>query len=329
MDSASRLAAAAASLGQDRRPSGSCAGVGGLALDIMGFPKKLNLRDSNPGSVRFSVGGVCNNVLRNLARLTVPVRLVSCVGDDMFGATILEEEERCGVDTSLCLRSSTAPSPIYFALMDEQSNMYAAVSDMDAVLSVTPAFLEAHRAELLAANALVIDGNLSPAAIDWLLALGHPLLCCDPVSMAKAARFRSFAGIHTLKPNIYEAAAMTGTDPGDPDCCARAAERFLAAGVQRVCISLGEKGAYFASAAESFLLPPFRPASVRSMSGAGDAFTAGLVWSALRGASLSDAACCAQAMACIAIASVSAVSEEMSPDAVLHTLKEELRRITQ
>ena len=48
----------------------------------------IHLRDSNPGHISLSAGGVTRNVCENLARLGADVKLLSCVGDDTFGAFI-------------------------------------------------------------------------------------------------------------------------------------------------------------------------------------------------------------------------------------------------
>ena len=47
--------------------------VGGANVDIFLSPyKKLKLRDSNPGQLRISCGGVGRNIAENLARHTRP-----------------------------------------------------------------------------------------------------------------------------------------------------------------------------------------------------------------------------------------------------------------
>ena len=52
--------------------------VGGANVDIQGFPyNSLIYRDSNPGKVEFSLGGVGRNIGENLTRLGIPVKLIS------------------------------------------------------------------------------------------------------------------------------------------------------------------------------------------------------------------------------------------------------------
>ena len=54
--------------------------VGGANLDITGAPfAALIDRDSNPGLVTAAPGGVGRNIAENLARLGVPVKLLTAV----------------------------------------------------------------------------------------------------------------------------------------------------------------------------------------------------------------------------------------------------------
>ena len=78
---------------------GYIAGIGGANMDIHGRgDHPLIMRDSNPGTLHMSLGGVCRNICENLARLGEEVRLVTVVGDDMHGRSIIEGCERVGID---------------------------------------------------------------------------------------------------------------------------------------------------------------------------------------------------------------------------------------
>ena len=63
--------------------------IGGLNADIWGRPSgPIILRDSNPGSVTLTPGGVGRNIAHDLCLLGLDVSLVSAVGDesaDPFG----------------------------------------------------------------------------------------------------------------------------------------------------------------------------------------------------------------------------------------------------
>lgn len=55
--------------------------VGGANMDIQGFPGgTFRFRDSNPGSVKLSLGGVGRNIAENMVKLGLMTKLLTVVG---------------------------------------------------------------------------------------------------------------------------------------------------------------------------------------------------------------------------------------------------------
>ena len=76
---------------------GYIAGIGAANMDIRGRGEgRLIMGDSNPGMLYTTLGGVCRNICENLARLGSDVKLVTVVGDDMHGRSILEGAKKSG-----------------------------------------------------------------------------------------------------------------------------------------------------------------------------------------------------------------------------------------
>ena len=66
-------------------------GIGAANFDISGRSiNPLIDRDSNPGFMNISVGGVTRNILENISRIGYPTKLLSAVGDDSAGQLILD-----------------------------------------------------------------------------------------------------------------------------------------------------------------------------------------------------------------------------------------------
>ena len=73
--------------------------LGGANMDISGSTTQaLVLSDSNPGRIRCAPGGVARNVAENLARLGNTTRLLTAVGDDLYGRSLLDTTRHAGVD---------------------------------------------------------------------------------------------------------------------------------------------------------------------------------------------------------------------------------------
>ena len=88
-------------------PSPYLVGVGAANADVHGRSRAaVNLRDSNPGTMRVSAGGVTRNILENAARLGLDARLVSAVGGDAFGQMILSRSAAAGVNVENVLAVS-------------------------------------------------------------------------------------------------------------------------------------------------------------------------------------------------------------------------------
>ena len=278
--------------------------VGGANTDICGRPAQALVRhDSAPGHVSVRHGGVGRNIACDLARLGLRTRFVTALGDDGFGASVAEGCRSCGVDMSLTRIVPGARSPVYLYLSDEKGEMDAAVSDMEVMAALTPAYLRAHLSELDESDAVVLDGNLPEETIAFLCEKLRAPIVADPVSTAKAPRFASVLGrLAAIKPNLLEARALTGKQ--NPEDCADA---LLRSGVGSVFLSLGAKGLLAASGEERVLLPCERTELV-SATGAGDAATAAIVWATVRGLGLAAAA-----RAAVMAGAIAAASEEASP----------------
>ena len=75
--------------------------VGGMNMDIGGRPyKKLVAKDSNPGAVRMSPGGVGRNIAHNMSLLGLDVRLLTAFGDDVYAQKLAAVCGELGLDIS-------------------------------------------------------------------------------------------------------------------------------------------------------------------------------------------------------------------------------------
>lgn len=285
--------------------------VGGANTDIVGIPDgRFALRDSIPGHVRVSPGGVGRNIAENLARLGARVRLVTAFGDDLQAEQLAAECEEVGIDTTFSIRSDGIPGSRYLAVLDAAGDLAAAVNDMRALDALTPDSIAEVAFE--GSDAVVVDTNLHPSTIMRVAELAARIpLVLDPVSTPKSLAARPVLGrLSAIKPNLREAEELSSA--AGPK---GAAARLVEMGVGRVFITMGSDGIWCASAEDAFLMPP-APTTVRNVTGAGDAFTSGVVWGAATGMSLEKTARMAAALSAIALESERTVSEAVSLESV-------------
>ena len=297
-------------------PSPYIVGVGAANADIHGRSRAaVNLKDSNPGTRRVSVGGVTRNILENAARLGLDARLVSAVGGDVFGRLILARSAAAGMDVSNVLVLPDAASSTYMTVLEPSGEMLVAVSDMSILAQLPEAYL-AERAPLLrGAAAIACDPSLPEGTILRLLALaGETPVFVDPVSTAYARKLLPHVGrFHTVKPNRMELSILAELDAVEDAALKPAIARLLEKGCRRVYVTLGPEGCCYGDASGLFLRAKLRPiARMENATGAGDAFTAATIYGHVHALPPEETLNLALAAGSVAIRSAETVSPEMS-----------------
>lgn len=299
--------------------------VGGMNMDIAAHSHaSLRAGDSNPGSMVSSPGGVARNVAENLCRLGASVSLVSVLGDDAFGASLVEHAQRIGLDLRACTVLAGQRTGTYLSLHGPDGDMALAINAMDIFEQLTPQRLQPHSDLFASARALVLDGNVPADSLHWLLE-NTPTVpnFADAVSVSKCLRLKPLLGnLFTLKVNTLEAQALTGIAVQGIDTALDAARALCHAGVQRVVLTLGNRGAVWCAPGQQGHLPA-RSVAVANTTGAGDALLAGLVWGHLAGWTLERATRWAMACAEITVQSPYANAPELSLSRVEQHLESE------
>lgn len=287
--------------------------VGGVNLDMGGTPARtLVLHDSNPGTVRMSLGGVGRNIAHNMALLGVPTVLITALGEDMPARQIADSCAQLGIDLSHALRLPGAATSTYLFLTDHLGEMELAVSDMEIYRHLTPAFLESKLEVLNNAKLVVCDTNIPAESVEFLAEECAAPVFLDTVSTAKAEKARNILGkLHTLKPNRMEAALLSGVDIVDEVTLQIAAGKLLETGLERVFISLGGDGVLAADHDKLVHLPVY-PGDMKNATGCGDAFMAALAWSFFEGKDLTGSAQSGLAAAAIALAGAETINPDLS-----------------
>lgn len=295
--------------------------VGGANIDIGGKPfRPLIQRDSNPGRVTLSAGGVGRNIAVNLARLGVEVKFITALGEDAYAAQLADGCRKAGLDLSDSLTVSGEATSTYLYLTDETGNMQLAVNDMEIYQKLTPDFLKTKKDLLGHAAFCIVDTNLTGETVQYLAEHASCPVFCDPVSVSKAGKLSGLLGrLHTLKPNLPEAELLSGVAIKDETSLRKAADQLLETGLERVFLSLGTDGVYCADHSEHWHFPCV-PSKVVNATGVGDSFLAAAAWGWMRELSLRECALAGLAGASICIESSQTVSPEMSLDLLLARL---------
>ena len=280
--------------------------IGGVNMDIGGRAHSpLVAADSNPGTVKISLGGVGRNIAHNMALLGTDVHLITAFGDDLASQKITASCSELGIDISHALQVAGAATSTYLFIAASDGNMELAVSDMSIYEQITPAYLASHLPLLNNAQLIVIDTNLPEKTIEWIVENCRVPIFADPVSTAKTEKLRGVLGqLHTIKANRLEAEKLSGIPLTSRNNMERAADVLLSSGLRRIFISLGADGVFAADQHDRILLPCL-PGKVINTTGCGDAFMSAVAWAYPEGTSLENTA-----RAGLAAASIAMESEE-------------------
>ena len=100
--------------------------IGSANIDVAGYShESLNYADSNPGKIKFTPGGVGRNIAQNLALLGNKSWLLSAVGSDFYGQSLLTQTNQSGVYVDKCLIVPGENTSSYLSLLD---NIQAEIS---------------------------------------------------------------------------------------------------------------------------------------------------------------------------------------------------------
>ena len=273
--------------------------IGGANVDITATSRsQFVARDSNPGTVRLSFGGVGRNIAHNLALLGDEVCFVTRFGGDAFGQMLQVSCREIGLDISLCETCPTLPSACFASINDCDGHMLGGVADMVVTESISIDWLASRIDAINKADAVVADTNLLPETLAWLIDHISVPFYVDAVSgpkagrLAKALEISSLKRIYAFKCNALEVEALASVT-----------------GYTRRFVTRGAEGLEVTADGVSTLFPAL-PCTVRNTTGGGDALLAGIVHAG-PDASIEEAARIGLLCARCAVESEAAVGEEL------------------
>jgi pseudouridine kinase len=298
-------------------------GAAGLDLKVQPRTGTVELARSNPGAIRWGWGGVARNIAENLALLGAEVDLITAVGDDWWGHTLLKQLKDLGVNTEACVVSGEHSTASYVALYHMDKQLWVAFDDMRAIAEISPGHLQRFRRLVRDADMVCVDANLSARAFETLFRLTAEYdipVCADPTAALLAHRLvPHLPQLTAITPDRGEAEALLEDAFESEEEISVAARRLVQAGVGLAVITLGAEGLYYATSEESGRLPAF-PVDVVDPTGAGDALTAAVAYGLLEDVNPEEAVRLGMAAAAQTISCRDTVCPDISPESLYERL---------
>ena len=272
--------------------------IGGAHIDRHAVLKEPYVAGtSNPVNVATSFGGVARNVAENLARLGCEVAMVSRVGDDEAGRSVVAHLRSLGVDTSMMSVMSVAvrATASYTAVLQPDGELVMGLADMDVYDEIVPSLLDLPK--LREYEMWFADANLPEATLAWLTAYG--LLAVDAISVAKARKLRGIAGsVPVLFANTQQAAEIGANQ--------LSRSGIVTAGASGITVWVGDDRRAM----------PALPAATKNVTGAGDALIAGTLYGMAEGMHLFEAARMGLAAAAITVEAPGTIAQDLTMEAL-------------
>ena len=290
--------------------------VGAVFVDIKGFPDDLyNPTGRNAGRVEMVHGGVGRNVAEDIANVELRPKFVSMVDDTGSGEEVLRKLRKHKVNTDYVLTRPDGMG-IWLAVFDNTGDLAGSISrrpDMEPLIGL----LDEKGDEIFRdADSIVVEIDMEKEIIKRIFHYAekyHKKVYAVVSNMVIASQRRDFLqSIDCFVCNVGEAGILFVDDFSDmePDELAEEIyQRIVKANIPSMVVTMGSRGAVYASlSGERGYYPP-ESVTVRDTSGAGDAFCAGVAIGQTYGKDLRESVSIGTHLA----ASVITVSESTCP----------------
>lgn len=280
---------------------------------------------SNPSSVSRSIGGVARNIAENLGRLGHSVKLLSIAGNDPEWS-LIEETSKSFMNTELTKVDDALSTGTYTAVLEPGGEMVIAMADMAIYDAMTPQYIRRSEAELLAASFIVADLNCPAETLQEIHKLakskGIPFAVI-PVSEPKMNRLgKNLKGITWLILNRGEAGRFLERTISTEQEWRQAAEELMRMGAQHVVITGGKDGVMAGTSGSVHHYAAHPVTAIVEVTGAGDAFSGGIIHSYLAGQPFSSNIEAGLANAAKTLQSALTVRSDLSAEQLQRELEE-------
>ena len=299
--------------------------IGSSVLEIAGRPIEV----PRPGMrqqahIHASVSGVARNIAENLARLDIDTVLLSAVADDELSQFLLTHSARAGIDCRHVLRVNgerTATSLLLYQGEDSLTRL----DDLSIARALDSDYLLEHERLFAEAALVVIDATLREDALATLFELAQrhgARVCADPTSPRLARRLRDYiSNLYLIVPNASETAALCSLESPatERDSAIGTAQQLVNMGADIAVVTLGEKGLAYADSSGGGYIRAIHT-QVVDASGAGDAFSGGVIFGILNGVPIDGAMRLGAAAASVTLQSEDTVLPSLTPDLLYEQL---------
>lgn len=290
--------------------------IGNVFVDIKGFPDDLySPTGRNAGRVEMVHGGVGRNVAEDIANVELRPVFVSMVDDTAQGAEVLHKLQKHKVNTDYVIATPDGMG-IWLAVFDNSGDLAGSISKRPSMEPLRRLLEERGDEIFREADSIVIEIDMDKDIVKLVFQYAEKYgkrVYALVSNMVIASHRRDFLqSTDCFVCNVQEAGILfvddfTALEP--EELADTLYERMSKANIPAMVVTMGSRGAVWATIdGEKGYFPP-ETVKVRDTTGAGDAFCAGVAVALTYGKSMAEAVRIGTHLA----ASVITVSESTCP----------------
>ncbi len=256
-----------------------------------------------------SPGGKGANQAVAAARLGCRTRMIGAVGNDAFGAELLDGLQTEGVDCEAVSVTEDAPSGVAMIVVDSHGENSIVVASGANFRVTADDHLIANEHLFEASTVVLLQLELPPPTVRAAIELARRHRCKVILDPAPAPRKlpEELCLVDIISPNITEAEALTGKKAGAEERVNKQiASDLIERGAKAAALKLGPRGSLIVTVEGDFYTVPAYKVNVVDTTAAGDAYTAALAVAVARGEKLHQAARFASAAGSLACTKIGA-----------------------
>ncbi|MBR1565784.1 MAG: bifunctional hydroxymethylpyrimidine kinase/phosphomethylpyrimidine kinase [Oscillospiraceae bacterium] len=290
--------------------------VGAVFVDVKGFPKDLYLPTGrNAGEIKFVHGGVGRNVVEDIANVELRPTFVSLVDNSAQGEEVLRKLRRHKVNTDY-IRAVPSGMGMWLAVFDRTGDLAGSISQRPDLSGICDILDEKGDEIFKTADSVVIEVDIGKDIVKRTLDLaekyGVPVYGVVANMGIASERRDLLQRLDCFVCNQAEAGILFVADYANvtpEELCDDLPARLESANIPAIIVTMGSRGAVYASRSGEVGYFPAEHVKVRDTTGAGDAFCAGVSIGLTYGKSMREAVEIGTRLA----ASVIKVSENVCP----------------
>ena len=252
------------------------------------------------GQLAFAGGGKGANQAAAAARLGGSVRMLGCVGTDIFAETVLDSLSLAGVDISRIARQAELPTGTAVVCVEPGGENAILVSP-GANAACTTEYLQANDDAFLACDFLLLQCEIPLNAVWYAIERAHALgktVLLNPAPAPEGIPPAILAQVDYLIPNETELIRLAPRSPDGDASLTSIARQLLQQDVGHILVTLGAGGALLLHPAGQQVFPTF-PVKTVDTTAAGDCFNGAFAVALAEGRPLPEAILFAHAAAAL------------------------------